>query len=223
MPHLLAPQGQVGDDRVLDEAQRRLWLRREVRVEEKLDGANVVLWLTGGEVRSELRAGAGSRDRAGQRGPLRQWAWQHAEALHAVLAGGLALYAEWLWFEHGTSYDALPDWLVGLDLWHPEVGLLPAHERDERLHAVDLVTPPVVATTRLGSVAAALALLGPSAFSSDGEPAEGLVLREGSGERCKLVRPGYRQRADAEWASGPRRNRLRAAATTAPGRPPLGP
>jgi hypothetical protein len=67
-------------------------------VEEKLDGANVVLWLEdNGRIECALRSGPGSMDRAGQLGPLRAWEAAHDEPLrYALSAGYRALHAEWL-------------------------------------------------------------------------------------------------------------------------------
>lgn len=74
-----------------------------------------------------------------------------------------------------------------------------------------LLHAPLVFSGRVGTPAAALALVGVSAFSASGMLAEGVVLRAGPGVRVTVVRPGFAQRSDAAW-SAPRRNRLRTVA-----------
>ena len=48
-------------------------LARPVLVEEKLDGANVVVWLEDERIECALRSGVGAQDRGKQLGPLRAW------------------------------------------------------------------------------------------------------------------------------------------------------
>jgi hypothetical protein len=69
--HLVPGRGS-SDDINLNAGEVAALLASEVVVEEKLDGANVVLWLEDeGRIQCALRSGPGSMDRAGQLGPLR--------------------------------------------------------------------------------------------------------------------------------------------------------
>ncbi len=190
------------------------WLHEPVVVEEKLDGANVSLWWDDG-VQVASRGGVGSMDRAGQLGRLRAWAAQRAEPLQVLLADGSVLYGEWLWLRHGVAYDRLPDWLVALDLWHPEHGFADLSGRDERCARAGLCMPPRLFNGVLGSRKTVLALLRTSEFSTT-YPAEGLVLRSHDGRRCKFVAPGFRRREDSSWADGRNHNAL-----TPAGGPPV--
>jgi hypothetical protein len=113
------------------------------------------------------------------------------------------LYGEWLWLTHGTAYDALPDWLVALDLWHAAAGFLDVDDRDLRVAAGGLAVPPRRFTGVLGTRSRLRGLFGRSAYSRS-ERAEGLVLRAADGQRCKVVDPAYRRRGDDEWADGQR-------------------
>jgi len=205
-PHLWPPQASAG--RLVlppDEAQR--WLQVPVVVEEKLDGANVALWLgePESEVRVASRGGADARDRAGQLGRLRAWSAERREGLCRLLEGGWTLYAEWLWLEHGVNYDRLPDWLVALDLWHPEHGFVPLWKRDRRCEAADLPVPPRLFEGVLGSTQRVRDLIRQSAYSSH-QTAEGLILRAPDGSRCKVVAAGHVRRSDEQWLSARRHN-----------------
>lgn len=205
--HLVPGRG-TRDDVALDAAAVQAFLGREVVVEEKLDGANVSLWLEDGVVACGLRSGVDAMDRAGQLGPLRAWVAQHDEALRRALAEDRAIYAEWLLLSHSVGYDRLPSYLVVLDLWRAE-GFATPQQRNEVCAAAGLPVPPEVWRGVPGSVAAVEKLLGPSSFGPG--PMEGLVVRTVDGGRprlAKLLRPGFDQLDDAEWRRGRPHNRL---------------
>lgn len=207
IPHLVGGRG-TADDLVLAAPAVASLLGSPALVEEKVDGANVVLWMEDGRVAAALRSGPGAMDRAGQLGPLRAWAAEHDGALRAVLGEDRALYAEWLLLTHSSAYDRLPAYLVALDIWQPSTGFLPANERDVACAGVGLTTPPHVWTGVAGTVPDVERLLGPSAWGAG--PAEGLVVRSlaDSTLRAKLVPADFRRLGDDEWRSGRPRNRL---------------
>ncbi len=210
IPHLVAGRG-TSDDVTLPPAEVASLLAEPVLVEEKVDGANVALWVEDGRVEVALRAGPGAMDRAGQLGPLRAWAAAHDPTLRTVIGDGAsALYAEWLLLTHTSAYDRLPSYLVALDLWRPETGFLPVEERDAVCGAAGITTPPHVWTGVAGTVAAVERLLGPSAWGPG--PAEGLVVRSLSVplHRAKLVPVTFHRLSDDDWRRGRPHNRLAA-------------
>ncbi len=197
-----------GDDVMLDAGAVQPLVAGEVVVEEKLDGANVSLWMEDGLVACGLRSGPGAVDRAGQLGPLRAWIAQHDEVLSQALADYEAIYAEWLLLSHSVGYDRLPSYLVVLDLWRPD-GFAAPDERNRVCAAAGLPNPPEVWRGVPGSVAEIERLLGPSAFGP--EPMEGLVVRTLDGRPprlAKLLRAGFDQLDDADWRRGRPHNRL---------------
>ena len=108
IPHLVPGRGSR-DDLVLDATSIDLLLRQPVVVEEKVDGANVVVWADVGVAICVLRSGPGGADRAGQLGPLRVWLGADGQRLGSALLDGSVLYGEWLWwFTHTVAYDRLP-------------------------------------------------------------------------------------------------------------------
>lgn len=207
IPHLVAGRG-TDDDLVLAPTGIAALLGAPVLVEEKVDGANVTLWMENDRVEAALRSGPGAMDRAGQLGPLRAWAAEHDAALREVLSDDRVLYAEWMLLTHSSPYDRLPAYLVALDLWTPSAGFRIAAERDALCAGAGLVTPPHLWTGVAGTVADVERLLGPSAWGSG--PAEGLVVRSlaDPAVRAKLVPAGFRRLGDDEWRAGRPRNRL---------------
>ncbi len=201
IPYLVAPRELSSSDRVVPAADVKSWFMTPVHVEEKLDGANVSLWLDEQQVRVASRGGVGAMDRARQLGRLRAWAAERSDRLAALLADGWSAYGEWLWLRHGIPYNRLPDFLVLLDLWHPDAGMAPVDERDARLKAAGLATPPVRYSRVLRDLPAMLALLGPSAYADT--RAEGLVVRRLADDaRCKVVDPHYQRPEDCHFAIG---------------------
>lgn len=187
--HLVAGRG-TADDVDVDPAAIDALLAGEVVVEEKLDGANVVVWPDGPRLDCALRSGPGSADRARQLGPLRKWVAEHAVALRTLLGDDTALSAEWLLLTHSIAYDRLPAYLVALDLWSPARGFVSVDERNARSAAVGLPTPPELWRGRASSAADLEARLGPSAYGTD--MAEGLVVRavDGRPPPAGQVAPG---------------------------------
>lgn len=207
--HLAPGPGVDRGDLVLDHEQREELLRVPVVVEEKLDGANVVVWVDDDVPHVATRGGPGALDRGGQRGRLRAWATGRADTLREVLGERYALYGEWLLRRHTVRYDRLPDPLVGLDVLDRRSGrFLELEQRDGVLAAAGVAPAPRRFAGTLGSLAAAQRFLGPSAFGST--RAEGIVIRPvrpGDGPRvAKLVDPAWRLKGDAEWMGAPEEN-----------------
>ncbi len=210
IPHLVGGRG-TDDDRVLAPSDAASLLAAEVVVEEKLDGANVMLWLEDGRIEAALRSGPGSADRAGQLGPLRAWVGEHSDALRDLLGelDGGALYGEWLYLTHTIAYNRLPSYLVVLDLAGGDGAFCSTGERDAAADRHGLATPPHLFQGVTGSLTSVEGLIGGSRFGD--EPMEGVVVRRSDGGQprlAKLLRPGLQRLTDADWAAGRPRNRL---------------
>jgi hypothetical protein len=209
---VLLPGGGAEDDRVATASELRRLLTEPVVVEEKLDGMSLTVWLDDTAwPRVASRSGKTQGDRGGQLGRATAWASEHAPAVRALLAPAEVLYAEWMGRTHSVAYDALPDWLVVLDLWTDARGFASAAERDRRCDAAGLAPPPVLYRGQLGDLDVLRALHGCSRYGSDG--AEGLVVRlerEGRLElRAKWLAPGFERKSDEAWRRDHRMNRLR--------------
>lgn len=204
----LAPAGST-EDSPLPNRDAEPFFSEEVVVEEKLDGSNVMLWkLDSGAVQIAGRAGVGAQDRAGQIGPLRAWAANRGHALSALLEGNYVLYAEWLWLTHGVAYDALPEYLIGLDLWHPDTGFVDIDVRDASFADAGILGPPRLWAGILERPACLARLVSDSRWSSSS--AEGVVIRRrGAADprAAKYVAAEFRRPTDQEWRAGRPRNR----------------
>jgi len=170
-------------------------LDQVVVVEEKLDGANVMVWFDNGAPQVGTRGGADTLDRSGERGRLRAWAAANSERLRRALEEHFALYGEWLRVPHAIRYAELPGPLVGIDVLDRRNGqFLTPDKRDAILAAADIPKPPVRFRGRLKSVEEATEMLGASLFAAPA--AEGLIIRAAvpvlNGPRiAKLVDPAF--------------------------------
>lgn len=208
VPHLVGGRG-TDDDRVLSEAEATSLLSRPVAVEEKLDGANVMLWRDGSRIECSLRSGPGSADRAGQLGPLRAWTAERADQLRPIVEDDAVVYAEWLYLTHTVAYEGLPSYLIAIDVRRPDGSFLLVDDRNKVCAANGLATPPEVFRGLVGDVAAVEHLLGASRYGAP--EAEGVVVRSLDGVEprvAKLLKAGFDRLGDDAWARGRPRNRL---------------
>ena len=210
--HLSASTSVPREDLVLVPTAVQVLLSHPIFVEEKLDGANVMLWRNErGIVEVATRGGPDAIDRAGQLGPLRAWVAQREATLRAALQSDLVLYAEWLWFQHSVRYTRLPDFLIALDMLERSGRWLDIGERDAALRDAGLTPPPQVWQGTGESPEALTELIDVSRYGED--LAEGLIVRpvhQGPGipRVAKLVRENLQLRSDESWAREVRRNHL---------------
>jgi len=208
IPHLMPGRGGPDDLGLLPHEVAAL-LRRPLIVEEKLDGANVVIWEDGGRVECTLRSGPGALDRAGQLGPLRAWLGGRVEEVRALLADHAALYGEWLLLTHTVPYDALPAYLVGLDILQEDGSPVPIDDRNRVLATSGVPKPPELFRGVPETLATIESLLRRSVFGA--APMEGVVVRALDGQEprmAKLIRPGFQVLDDAAWQMRRPRNLL---------------
>ena len=199
---------------------------RSVVITEKIDGANAGLsfdaegrlWL---QSRGHYLTG-GHRERHFDL--FKQWASGHAAALRDRLSDRFLIYGEWLFARHTAFYDALPDYFVEFDVFdRAERRFLCAEARRALLDGLPVASAPVVWSGVFPRGLDLMALIGPSAFKTEGwrealtraaeaagvdverahqqaDPSilmEGLYIKIEEGgqvvERLKLVRPGFTQ------------------------------
>lgn len=202
IPRLSPPTGdtQRVADRFLTDADRGAFLERKVRVEEKLDGANVVIYRDDeGRLTAVGRSGPTGADRAGQFGRLRAWVADRTETLDGLRAEEF-VYCEWLYLRHTIHYDRLPGLLIVLDVYRAG-GFVSSAERDGLAADFGLPVPPLVHVGVLGSEQKLQELVTQSAFGP--ELVEGFVLRlelpHEPPRLAKWIRPGFVQKDDDEW------------------------
>lgn len=212
-PHLATLPGvDIRGDKVLTESERDEFLRHELIVEEKMDGANLgVSFDAEGSIRAQNRGAFLRLPGSGQWKKLGEWLAIHADVLLENLSDRYILFGEWCYAQHSILYDRLPDWFLGFDIYDWEARHFLSSERRSRLlEKMHISEVPSIARGRF-SYPELKKLLAQSMLAD--RPVEGLYLRfdEGGwlGQRAKLVRPAFIQAVEQHWSrSAIRPNRL---------------
>jgi ATP-dependent RNA circularization protein (DNA/RNA ligase family) len=213
-PHLaLLSSVEVRGDKVMSQSERNDFLRHELVVEEKVDGANLgISFDAEGNIRAQNRGAYLHLPNAGQWKKLAEWLAPRADALFEQLTEHYILFGEWCYAQHSVVYDRLPDWFLGFDIFDKGTArFFSCVRRDETLRTIGVSQVPKLDRGHF-TLAELTELLSQSQLSN--KPAEGLYLRFDQGDwldqRAKLVRPAFIQSMEQHWSrSGVRANRLK--------------
>lgn len=213
-PHLATLDGvEIRGDKVLPESERDEFLKQNLVVEEKVDGANLgISFDSDGNIQAQNRGGYLHLPGSGQWKRLDGWLAPRPDVLFEHLSDHLILFGEWCFAQHSVFYDHLPDWFLGFDIYDKRFGrFFSAERRDALLMEMCIAQIPEVARGRF-TYLEIQKLLSKSILGD--QPAEGLYLRFDQGEwleqRAKLVRPAFIQSVEQHWSrSAIRPNRLR--------------
>lgn len=207
-PHFPGSAGEsCKEERLAGAEDAERLLVEPVRVEEKMDGANLGISFDQEQIRFQSRgAFIGSGRTAPQFQLLWGWFGDRRESLRTALGDRYLLFGEWLYARHTIAYDELPDYFLAFDVWDRETEeFLSAARRGEICEQTGIYEVPLLFEGVLGSAEALKRLLGPSRYGH--EPAEGLYLRlEQEGKlalRAKFVRSGWVPADDDHWSQGP--------------------
>ncbi|MBW7876125.1 MAG: RNA ligase family protein [Candidatus Cloacimonetes bacterium] len=193
----------VRDDKVFSELECDAFLRNELTVEEKVDGANLgISFDTSGNVLLQNRGAYLQLPGHGQWKKLTEWLELHTAVLWEHLTDQYILFGEWCYATHSIFYDNLPDWFLAFDIYNKEAGrFLASVPRNQLLDKMQICKVPCLAQGKF-TYSEIQSLFMQSKFGN--QPAEGLYLRvDGNAwleQRAKLVRPTFIQRIDQHWS-----------------------
>lgn len=198
--------GMPRDDKVLTEPEIEALLAQPIRVEEKLDGANLGISLRAtGELRAQNRGQYLLEPFAGQFSRLNSWLGQHQYALCDNLQSDWIVFGEWCAARHSLDYDNLPDWFVVFDVYdRTEQKFWSCARRNALAEKLGLAVVPTLyqGTATLPELKELLAHA--SSRYREGNP-EGIVMRQDSElwceARAKLVRADFAQSIEEHWRS----------------------
>ena len=203
-PHLAIPPGiDIRDDKVLTESEREEFLRHELIIEEKVDGANLgISFDEDGNIRAQNRGAYLRLPGTGQWKKLDQWLALRTELLFEHLSDRYILFGEWCYARHSVFYDRLPDWFLGFDIYDRNFcRFLSSASRDRLLEEMHISKVPSLGHGRF-SYPEIEKLLSQSKLTD--QPAEGIYLRADHGDwlkqRAKLVRPAFIQTVEQHWS-----------------------
>ncbi|OQR87908.1 hypothetical protein ACHHYP_07963 [Achlya hypogyna] len=205
--HLLPSAGVTRDDLVMDPHDARAFIGVPVTIQEKVDGANLGLFLTDDyQVVAQNRSHFCNAATAPQFKGLDVWIQVHQFELIDLLSppGRYVLYGEWLFAKHSLHYTKLPSYFLAFDLLDRSTETFWAAAKLQRaLKDTSIHLVPTIATTTIGDVDEYRTLLETPSQFYDG-PVEGFVVRKETAEslvaRAKLVRDDFIQEIQEHWA-----------------------
>lgn len=213
-PHLaLLGDVVVRRDKVMSESEREEFLRHDLVVEEKVDGANLgISFDSSGNIQAQNRGAYLHLPSSGQWHKLSEWLKPRTDALFEQLTDQFILFGEWCYAQHSVKYDRLPDWFLGFDIYDiSNAKFFSCPRRDEVFRTIGIDQVPIL-NRGYFSLSELNSFLSQSKLS--GKPAEGLYLRFDRGDwleqRAKLVRPAFIQSVEQHWSRlGIKANQLR--------------
>lgn len=206
-PHIAwLGEGQPRGDKLLAPHEVDELLADVVRVEEKLDGANLGLSLgSDGQLRAQNRGQYLIEPYVGQFSRLTSWLAQHQWQLQEKLSADLILFGEWCAAKHSLDYKSLPDWFVVFDVYDRAAQRFwSSQRRDELAESLGLAAVPALYEGKASLKKLEKLLARTVSRYRQGTP-EGLVVRRESQQWCenraKLVRPEFTQAIGDHWRS----------------------
>jgi hypothetical protein len=190
----------MGDD------ERDAFLRHELFVEEKVDGANLgISFDSSGNLKLQSRGAWLEPPYRGQWASLAEWLSPRTDRLFSGIDDRYVIFGEWCFARHTVRYTGLTDWFLGFDILEiPSGRFLATHGRDETMSRLPIAQVPFLAKGHF-SLDRLTGLLGASLLGNG--PAEGVYLRFNSeewlGGRAKLVAPGFVSPTEPHWSSRP--------------------
>ncbi len=208
-------------DKIVTTSTASKLLDGDLFVEEKVDGANLGLWVDGqGAVHAQNRGSILQPGGHPQWGPL--WPW--LDLRRAQLAGGLAsdliLFGEWCFARHSILYCELFDWFVVFDVWDRSVARWwSTSRRDALVTELGLCSVPRIAHGRF-DLPSLVELAEQTRSRLGADAVEGVVVRLDSGPhldcKAKLVCREFTSGIETHWSRRPlQTNRLRSTTSDA--------
>ncbi|RQM26291.1 hypothetical protein B5M09_003463 [Aphanomyces astaci] len=215
--HLLPTAGISRDDLVFDPLDASAFLRTPIVCQEKVDGANLGLFLSPDfQVVAQNRSHYTTSETAPQFKGLDVWIQVHQFELCELLSppGRYVLYGEWLYAQHSIAYTNLPSYFLAFDMYDRELECFWSVERlQQALDETSIHMVPTVFTGTYSSMEQLKTLLETKSQFYDGV-VEGVVIRKEANQqlhaKAKLVRDDFIQHIDKHWTTkGVVKNHLR--------------
>ena len=206
-PHIFSSKG-TEDDKHMSLADSRDFIADEsLIVEEKLDGTNVGIHFSEGEMILQCRGHLITEGMHPQYDLFKQWTAAKRLTLEAMLEERFILFGEWMYAKHSIYYQSLSHYFFEFDIYDKAAeGFLDLEQRLNLLEATGIQTVPVIHQGSLQERHLE-SLIGASQFDSKFENPftsecdnlmEGVYLRtESNGYvtgRSKFVRPEFTEK-----------------------------
>ncbi len=206
-PHLAwLGQDKPRSDKVMDKSERALFLEHPIVVEEKIDGANLGLFVSEtGKLKAQNRGTILESGKTHpQFEPFWNWLGKRMNTITQHLGRRYVIFGEWCYAVHSVYYSDLPDWYLGFDVLDMEKkGFLDSEFRNRLLGTMGIESVPRIARSCY-TLDQLIVMLEDISSKVGARQPEGLYLRvENQGlttRRAKLVRPEFHAGISEHWA-----------------------
>ena len=203
-PHIAGSTGTSDDKKLGAEDTDKILSDASLIVEEKLDGTNVGLHFSDGQLILQCRGHEITAGMHPQYDLFKQWATVKQNLFEQMLGEQYIMYGEWMYAKHCIHYQQLPHYFFEFDMFDKFTEqFLTLEDRQEILEDTGIETVPIVHQGET-SIKDLLELIAPSGFDASFEHPtsgkiddliEGLYLRTENEQRvtarAKFVRPEF--------------------------------
>ncbi|MCP4574697.1 MAG: RNA ligase family protein [Deltaproteobacteria bacterium] len=202
-PHLaVLGDMDIREDKVMSDENRKDFLGNEIVVEEKVDGANLgISFDPSGDIMVQNRGTLLHKPFSGQWRKLSHWLSPKVDLFFDFLGDRYILFGEWCYAEHSISYEQLPDWLLGFDVYDKKHRRFFSYLRRNDLFCQLGIVPVPVLGRGCFSLEKLKGFLTKSSLGT--KSSEGIYLRRDGLDwllqRAKLVRPEFVQTIGEHW------------------------
>ncbi|MEK7482872.1 MAG: RNA ligase family protein [Planctomycetota bacterium] len=202
-PHIFCEYSKMSyDDKGLTlEESKALLQKKQIILEEKLDGTNVGISGTYRSHQLELFLQCRGHEITAGMHPqfdlFKSWAQARKTDLLDILGDRYVLYGEWVYAVHTKRYNALPHYFHEFDIWDRHQQLfIDTPSRHEITQLLGLISVPVLYAGKVDGVELLQSFIGKKSLYGD-EPIEGLYgkIEEGGVTlgRFKFIDPQFTQ------------------------------
>lgn len=203
-PHLTV----LGDtiirgDKVVSRSECKEFLKHELVIEEKVDGANLGISFDAlGNLRCQNRGEYLYHPYTGQWKKLPGWLEPKIDLLFDNLTDRYILFGEWCYAQHSVFYNELPDWFLAFDIYDKKEGKFLSHsKRKTYCQELGILEVPLL---RQGHFSLKKLRLMISDSILGDTRAEGIYVRFDQGDwlgnRAKIVGSEFIQSIEKHWS-----------------------
>lgn len=204
-PHLFVVPGlNVRDDKLLCQEEASLFYSNPVIIEEKVDGTNIGISMNpDGKLQVQNRGNYIQPGEHPQFDTLWEWLYTRTHLLSDFSTNRYIIFGEWCYLKHSVSYNSLPDWFIGIDIYDTEARkFLNIRNRNDFFKMLNIFPVPKIAEGFF-SKDEFLELLVNKSSLLGAEQLEGLYLRLEDNQwllkRAKIVRGDFIQNITKHW------------------------
>lgn len=184
------------DDLMVPPDDIEIFLKSQLYLEEKIDGANLGIQIKDFNLVAQNRSHYVNSSYHSQFKPLDKWLIDHSQDLWEILQDDTKiLYGEWVYAKHSIHYTKLPDYFIAYDLWDMVEKRFYSRKRLETILAnTSIKCVPLICSNTFDSMNQILKFVTGESQFYDG-PIEGVYIRICDSmwlsHRAKIVRNDF--------------------------------